>query len=425
VILETNNKSGKVSRLNIFYGWYLVAIAWIMSFLLGGTAVSLYFKPILDEFGWSRAALSLVSAVILLALAVLSPLIGKLIDRFGPRLILLVGVLAQTVSAAVNGLAGNLWHIYVGRFLYEFKPTHGTQVLLNRWFVKYRGRALGIASTGIPLGTLLLSPLAQYLISQWGWRNSLFFWAGVNLVVLLPLMLFVRDRPQEMGLAPDGLRTAAPSLKSSIISRESKSEAYRGFVLSAAMKTAAFWLLCGTQLICGIGCGFMMTHLVIFATDIGYSSMIGAVFLSVVGGGNLIGLLATGYLSDRFRRNRVLSLTHLVRSLSFFIIVIAVLTGSGGLWMIFLAMVLFGLGWFTTAPLAAGLAADLFGYRQMGTILGITFTAHYIGTAIGALGGGVIFTQTGSYLIVFIATGCLECLAAVWAFSIKKPSLQQ
>jgi sugar phosphate permease len=415
--LESDRKSAKVSRSNIYYGWYIVAAVWIMAFLLGGTAVSLYFKPILDEFGWTRASLSLVSAVVLLGLAVLSPFIGKLIDRFGPRLMLLVSVLAQIVSAAVNGMAGSLWHIYIGRFLYEIKPTHGSQVLLNRWFVRFRGLALGIASTGIPLGTLLLSPLAQYLIIHWGWRISLFFWAGVTLVILLPLLVLIRNRPQDMGLQPDG----APLKVGIVDKKKAEQEAVSGFELSASIKTAAFWLLCGTQLICGIGCGFMMTHLVIFATDIGYSAMIGATFLSVVGGGNLIGLLATGYLSDHIKRNRVLSLTHLFRAISFIVIVIVIFTGNGPLWMFLIAMALFGFGWYTTAPLTAGLAADMFGYKHMGTILGITLTFHYVGTAIGALGGGVVYTQTGSYLGVFVTQGFMECLAAIWAFTIKKP----
>ncbi len=419
--MESDRQSEKAIRSKKFYGWYQVIIAWVMAFLLGGTAVNLYFKPILDEFGWSRAELSLAIAVVLVALAILSPFIGKMIDCFGPRLMLLVSILAQVASAAVNGMAGSLWQIYIGRFLYEFKPTHATQVLLNRWFVVFRGRALGIASTGVPLGTLLLSPLAQYLILHWGWRTSLIFWAGVNLVVLLPLLAFIKNRPQDIGLEPDGLELTEDYQKAVSDLPQAKTHDTSGLALSKSAKTVAFWLLSGTQLICGIGCGFIMTHLVIFATDIGYSAMIGAVFMSIIGGANLLGVLAAGHFSDYKKRNRVLSLTHLVRSLSFVTIVIAVLVGGGTLWLLYLAMVLFGIGWFTTAPLAAGLAADLFGYKQMGTILGVVMAFHYVGMAIGALGGGVVFTQTGSYLGVFIVQGCLEFLAAVGAFIIKKP----
>jgi sugar phosphate permease len=205
--LDSNQKSENPVRSKRFYGWYLVAIAWVMAILQGGTAFTLYFKPILDEFGWSRASLSLVSAVILVSMAFLSPLIGRLIDRFGPRLMLFVTVLAQTSAAVITGIAGNIGQIYIGRFFTEFKPTHSTQVLINRWFIVFRGRALGIASTGIPLGTLLLSPLTQYLILNWGWRITLFFWAGVSLVVLLPLLIFIKNRPQDIGLVPDGLES--------------------------------------------------------------------------------------------------------------------------------------------------------------------------------------------------------------------------
>jgi sugar phosphate permease len=319
-----------------------------MAFLLGGTAVNLYFKPILDEFRWSRASLSLASAVILVSMALLSPFIGKLIDRFGPRLMLLINVLAQISAAAVTGTAGNLGQIYIGRFLTEFKPTHSTQVLINRWFKVFRGRALGIASTGIPLGTLLLSPLAQILIQNWGWRITLFFWAGVSLVVLLPLLIFIKNRPQDIGLNPDGLESTEDyHIEASAVPKTPKHD-NSGLDLSKAVKTTAFWLLSGTHLICGIGCGFVMTHIVIFATDLGYSAMIGAIFMSIIGGMSIIGVLVAGQFSDYKKRNRVLSLTHLVRSLSFITVVIAVLAGGGPLWLLFLAMGLFGVGWFTT-----------------------------------------------------------------------------
>jgi MFS family permease len=179
-----------------------------------------------------------------------------------------------------------------------------------------------------------------------------------------------------------------------------------------------------TQFICGIGCGFMMTHIVIFATDMGYSEMIGATFLSVQGGANLVGVLVTGHMSDRIARNRVLALTHFIRSVSFVVVVISILLGGGSLWMFYVAMAIFGFGWFTTAPLSFGLVADLFGYVRMGTMIGVTVSCHMIGMAIGAYAGGVTFELTHSYYSFFLIQGILEFLAAVFAFAMKRKTVR-
>jgi sugar phosphate permease len=274
---------------------------------------------------------------------------------------------------------------------------------------------------GMPLGALLLVPLSQYLILAWGWRQTMFFWAGVSLVVLLPLALLVRNRPQDKGYSPDGEPAEGKgwSLKAGE-DVHSRVEVFSGHTLAGAARQASFWLLAGTQLICGIGCGFMMTHIVIFATDFGYTAMIGATLVSVQGALNLAGVLLTGQISDKYARNRVLGLTHIVRSLAFFVAVVFILRGGGSLWMLYLSMALFGFGWFTTSPLTSGLVADLFGSTSMGTIIGVTMSCHTVGMALGAYGGGVTFELTGSYYGFFLAQAALELLAAGFAFAIKR-----
>ena len=118
---------------------------------------------------------------------------------------LTIAVTAQIISNVINGFAASLWHLYFVRFLGEMKTTHGAQVLVNRWFIKKRGRALGIVATGVPIGVLVFSPLSQYLVLTWGWRATLWFWAAIIAVVLLPAALLVRNKPEDMGLLPDGV----------------------------------------------------------------------------------------------------------------------------------------------------------------------------------------------------------------------------
>jgi predicted MFS family arabinose efflux permease len=249
----------------------------------------------------------------------------------------------------------------------------------------------------------------------------MFFWAAVFLVVMLPLALFIKNSPQSAGYTPDGEplneADAADTAESAVSVEKAGSD------LSGALKTRSFWVMSIAHLICGIGCGFVMTHIVIFATDLGYSDMIAASLVSVQGALNLAGVLVTGYLSDRIVRSRVLALTHFIRSLSFGVVVVFLLMGHGPTWMLYTAIGLFGFGWYTTAPLQAGLVADLFGNLRMGTILGLEISCHMFGMAVGAYFGGAVFEATGSYFIVFATQGLLELVAVALFMSIrqKKP----
>ena len=137
--MNSTDNSPAGTKQGFFYGWYVVAASWIMLFLVYSVAVSIFFKPILDEFGWDRATLSSVQTVAMLVFAVVSPFMGRLIDRFGPRAMLFVCVATQTLSSLITGLATSLWHLYISRFLFEIRVLHNTQVLINRWFVRKRG----------------------------------------------------------------------------------------------------------------------------------------------------------------------------------------------------------------------------------------------------------------------------------------------
>lgn len=408
-------------RAPFFYGWYIVAGSWIALFLFNAVNPGLFFKPILEEFGWDRATLSLVHTLGLLLFAVATPFIGRIIDRYGARIMFFICVIAQAVSATLTGLATGIGHIFTGRFLYELKPLHAGQVLINRWFVRKRGVSQGLAATGIPIGALVLSPLSQYLILDWGWRPTMFFWAGVTFVIMIFFSFLMKNTPEEKGLHPDG-EEPLPEVEAGEVAAGLPSPDSTGHTLAQAARSGSFWLLAGSHLICGIGCGFIMTHIVIFATDFGYTDMVGASLVSVLGGLNLLGVLVTGPLSDRYARHRVLALTYVIRSLAFFTGVGFIVLEGEFLWVLYAAVVLFGFGWFTTSPLTSGLVADLFGNLRMGTIIGVMLSGHTVGMALGAYAGGVSFDLTGSYYVFFIIQGALEMLAAVLTFVIRRKS---
>lgn len=396
-----------------------------MIFLSSAVAVSVFFKPMLADFGWDRATLSSVQSVAMIVFAVISPFLGRLIDRFGPRAMVLACVATQVLSRALNGIASSIWHLYLARLFYGINVLPSTQVVINRWFLRKRGTAQGIAASGMAIGTMILPPVSQHLILLWGWRPTMLFWAAVTLALMLPLALMIRNDPEEKGYSPDGeplngVEPVSPSPEPESTTPGTNSAATRDSPFSQVIKTSAFWFLSASHIICGIGCGFMMTHIVIFATDMGYSDMIGASLVSVQGGLNLVGVLVTGLLSDRMLRKNVLALTHFVRSLSFAAVAVLILSGGGSLWLLYIATALFGFGWFTTAPLAAGLVADLFGSQRMGTIIGVVMSCHMLGVAAGAYLGGAIFESTRSYYLMFLIQGLLEFLAVIFALLIKQ-----
>jgi MFS family permease len=419
--LNISKNPGAAKKPRFFYGWYIVIASWIMLFLINAVSVGIFFKPILEDskFHWDRATLSLVYMIALLLFAAVTPFLGKLIDRYGPKLMLFICAGTQTLSGALYGTASGVWQVFIARFLYEIKGLQSSQVLVNRWFVRLRGTAQGITSTGMPLGALLLSPLSQYLILAWGWRPTMFFWAVVFLVMLVPLTIFIRNKPKDKGYGPDGDPIDENTFVNNAASKTTPAKD-TGHTLAQAVRLPSFWLVAATQLICGIGCGFMMTHIVIFATDMGYTEMVGATLISVQGGLNLVGVLLTGRISDKYSRSKVLGWTHFIRSLAFFTAVVFIVLGGGSLWMLYLSMVLFGFGWFTTSPLTSGLVADLFGSLSMGTIIGVTMSCHTVGMAVGAYAGGLTYQLTGSYYAFFITQGVLELVAAGCAFAIKR-----
>jgi len=388
-------------------------------------AVNVFFKPMLEEFGWDRATLSSVQSVSMIFFMVASPFLGRIVDRYGPKAMLLGCELAQVLSGLINGAASNIWHLYISRILFGFGPTPGTQVLVNHWFVKKRGIALGILSTGFTIGAIILVPLSQFLILQWGWRATMFFWSAIIFVISMPLVLTMKNRPADIGIGPDGQLLKNVAQGEGHVAGTTTNGPKSGSGLSEAARTGSFWFLSITQLICGVGCGFMMTHNIIFATDMGFSEIAAASLNSLQGGLNLVGVLMIGYISDRIARKNSLALTHFIRSLSFVVIAVFVLLGGigGQPWLLYLGIGLFGFGWFTTAPLTAALVADLFGSLRMGTILGVAMGCHMLGNAIGAYAGGAIYEATGSYLLFFLLQGPLEFIAALSAFMIKRKAL--
>ena len=285
-------------RHGIYYGWIVVAVTCVTVLVGAGLrqVPAVVIKPLEAEFGWDRASISLAIAVSLIAYGLGSPFSGRLIDRFGPRTVTLWALGLTLVGAAGIVTIGTIWElvwwlgIVVGLGTGALALVLGATVA-TRWFETQRGLATGILAAGTSAGQLVFIPIMMALTLNYGWRAPIALCLATLAIVVVPLTIFlVRDKPSDVGLKPLGWRPGA----------------YEGgspdtpVNMSAVLRTGDFWLLAGSFFVCGVTSnGLIGTHLVPHAVEHGFSEYTAAGALALMGGMNVIGTMASGYLSDR------------------------------------------------------------------------------------------------------------------------------
>jgi MFS family permease len=399
--------------LGIYQGWVVViAVMLTLAIASGGRFLfGVVLIPVTEEFGWSRAELTLAVTISVIALSILQPIVGLLVDRFGSRRILIAGVATTAVAMIPITIATSLWQIYVfygilAAFGFAATSPVNTTALVNGWFEKKRGLALSMATAGSAYGQLLIVPIATAIMVTWGWRASYYAITAALIILVLPLALFfIRDSPS---------RTATrQSRRAGVVEGPQVS-------LSQAIRTAAYWQLSFGMFVCGATMGFTSVHMIPYLTDMPEHSThtmqtTASLAMSVVGGASIVGSLVLGYLSDRKGHRQILALTYFLRGLSF-LVLLAVGSFIPG---IFIAAIILGVSWTSTTPLGSAIAADIFGRASMGTIFGFIFTSMNIGSGLGAFIAGLDQDVTGNYHAVLVANVALGFLAAIATWSIK------
>ena len=395
------------SRHGIYYGWLVVAVTLLTVLVAGGIrqAPGVVIKPLEAEFGWDRAAISAAVAVSLLAYGLGGPFGGRLMDRFGPRNVMLCAIGVTLIGSVGTILMRSLleltlwWGLVVGLGTGMLAMVLGATVA-NRWFVEKRGFVTGLMGAGVSAGSLVFVPSMMALVLASDWRAAL----GLPLVILglviLPLAVVVmRSGPRDVGLAPYGQRpVAGPS--ASPPAPESN--------ISEAAKTGDFWLLASSFFVCGFTSnGLIGTHLIPHAVEHGFAEYTAAGALGLMGAMNVVGTTVSGYLTDRFNPRRLLMMYYGLRALS--LVLLPLVSDITGL-MLF--AVLFGLDYIATVPPTAALTVDRFGKRSFGSIFGWINFSHQVGAAIASFGGGVVRVWLGDYQMAFLAAGALGFIAA-------------
>ena len=408
-------------RLRIYYGWIIVAVALIsMAFWLGiRSSFSVFYVTLLEEFPWNRADSAAVQSVALITYMVMAPLVGGLIDRFGPRRVVVPGILILALGLILCRTIETLTQFYL-----FFGVVTGTGItcigivtysaILAHWFDKKRGLASGIAVSGMGLGTFALVPLSQSFISIWGWRLTFVVLGGLVLIIALPLnALFLRHKPQEIGQCIDGLGKKQPfnEMEShTAISKEFKPE----WTMKKVLCTGRFWNLMAFTFISTIGMWIILVHNVKFLVDQGIDKMTAALIFAMVGVVSSIFRIFWGWLSDRISRELTYTLGIICACLGAGSLMLFEIMGSR--MFIYSYFIFFGMGWGVTAPMFMAVAADLFKGRIFGLIYGYVEAGIGIAAAFGAWVAGFIFDKTQSYQAAFILVIVTFLLAGIFVW---------
>jgi MFS family permease len=409
----------------IYYGWIIVAVGLAsMAFWTGiRSSFSIFYVALLEDFPWSRGESAGVQSLALISYTILAPLVGGLIDRFGPRRVIVPGILILSSGLILCGSIETLTQFYI---FYGVVAGAGItciaivsySAILAHWFEKKRGLASGIAVSGMGLGTFLLVPLSQHFISLWGFRLSFVLLGILVLIVLLPLNgIFLRHKPQELGLHPDGLDGPISAPMGECGTENSINMKNFDWTLKRAIRTRRFWALVLFPFFAFIGLFIIQVHNVKFLVDQGIDKMTAAYIFAMIGVVSLIFRIFWGWLSDHIWREITYSLGLLCLCLGIGSLLLMELTGQKALSYPF--FIFFGMGWGVTAPLFMSIAADLFKGKGFGLIYGIVEGGIGVAGAIGAWSAGFIFDRTHSYqwafllgIIVVLISGLLSWVAA-------------
>ena len=398
--------------------------AWVV---LGGTAIALlaasgvrsafgvFIKPMEAEFGWDRTALSLVASLSFVFNGATGPLVGRLADRWGGRVVLAASGVLLGVGALGAALIVSLWQLYatVGIIIAIGAGSASIGIaaaVAARWFETRRGLAIGIVGGAVAAGQLLVVPLAMWLTLSWGWRTAFVVLGAGFLAIILPLILaLVRNDPQDMGLQPYG---AAPSARTD---RRVDPSAERT-TLRDAIGTTPFWLLCGSFWVCGYtSTGLVLTHLIPHATEHGFHGGQAAQALGVMGAFNIVGTIASGWICDRYGLKGPLAAYYGLRGLSLlFLPYVGTVPG------LFAWAVVFGLNYISTVPATTALTAKIYGRYSVGELSGWIFFSHQIGSAVGSLVGGYFYDRFGDYTVAFHSAALVAFAATIMVLAIRE-----
>lgn len=403
------------------YGWVVVAITCLTVLVSAGLrgAPATLIKPLENEFGWSRASISVAISIGLLLYGVASPLAGSLTDRFGPRRLMIGGMALAGLASGLSALMGSIWQFHLLWGIFSGIGTGLAGAVLGatvatRWFTARRGLVIGIFGAASSAGQLIFLPTLVALMATIGWQGAVLVMALVVAGLLPFIVLLMRDDPSDIGLRPFGavggeVVAPTPPEKPSV-------------VMWRAMHVRDFWLLAVSFCICGAtSAGLVGAHLIAYSVDRGLSEVTAATALGLMGITNFIGTVGSGWLTDRYNPRRLLAFYLIMRA--GFLVFLPFVDSSTALAAFALV---FGLNYIATSPPMVAMIAEIFGRKNVGTIYGWIFFAHHSGAAVSATLAGVTRDASGNYAPAFFAGAVLALISGLLVSRVERkpaPSL--
>ena len=424
----THDPQPRLSRLPFYYGWVIVGVAFVTMAIgvSARTAFSLLLPPLTEEFGWDRALVAGAFSFGFLVSAALSPIAGRLMDRYGPRVVIEAGACFMATGLLMAPAIERPWQLYAtlgvlvgcGANLTSF-TAHS--LFLPNWFVRRRGLAISLAFSGVGIGAIVLLPWLQAIISEHGWRASCRAMGLLVLFVLGPLNLLARRRPEDIGLLPDGqsrgVETGTSRRHSNIVD---PAWASVDWTVARASRTRRFWWI-----VLGYFCGLfawyaVQVHQTEYLIEIGFSPLVAAWALGAVSVVAIPGQIILGALSDRIGREWAWS----VGCFGFAICYAALIALEKAPLpaMLYLAVISQGFLGYTLASVMGPIVAEIFEGPHYGSIFGTITIALIGGGAAGPWVSGIIHDVTGSYRLAFVVAVacCLISGTAIWNASPRK-----
>jgi sugar phosphate permease len=399
------------------YAWIVVAVTFLTLLTTAGirSTPGILIVPLEHEFGWTRATISVAVSVNLLLYGLMGPFAAAFFDRIGIRRTMSVALLLLALGVGSTVFMTKPWHMILiwggvvgcgaGMTAYSLSAT-----VVNRWFRRSQGTVMGVLTASSATGQLLFLPLLATLTHHHGWRIAALCMAGMALVALPLVILFMRNSPAAAGMLPFGQdqddAPAAGSVSSPALNP------FRAAVLGLqrGLRSTDFWLLAGSFFVCGASTnGLIGTHLIPACVDHGIPEVRAAGLLAMMGILDLFGTTLSGWLSDRYNCRYLLFCYYGLRGLSLIGLPHAL---GGPEWGLSAFAIFYGLDWIATVPPTVRLTADAFGRENVGVMFGWIFASHQIGAALAASFAGSVRTYLGDYMVAFILSGIICLFAA-------------
>jgi MFS family permease len=407
--MQINQHSSAKPRF--FYGYVIVLATFVIMGVMWGSFYSfgVFFNPLLEEFGWTRAMTSGAFSLSLVVLSSFIIVVGKLNDRFGPRVIMSVSGFGLGIGYILVSQINTSWQLYLyygvligASMSAAFIPMVSS---ITRWFVKRRGMMTGIATSGLGAGILITPLIANWLVTNYGWRFSYVSFGVAVLVIVISMAQLLRSEPDKMGQVPYGADDyeGNPSSQST------------GISLRQGISIKQFWMLAFSVGCFAISLGTVMVHIVPHAIGLGISAVNAASVLSVVGGAGTASRVIMGSACDRIGNKLALTLCFV-----FLLGSVLVLLVAKELWLLYIFAVMFAFAYGGISTVMSPIIAELFGLVSHGAILGMMSGVFGEGgSAVGSVLSGYIFDVTGGYQVAFLLCLALSIIGLSLIMVIK------